>query len=420
MDGVGSDGGIRAKIIALELSVIFILGVYFIFTPSIPQLMSPTFSFDGPTEVPDKVMNKIQTVPLEVIGQDNEDAVKETYSRIAEEENSVDKQTPDGISTTGNLSREEIKSHGVYENKNIKEGQYLKAVHTNRKPSVAIETTSRIITDRRDEDGLPYNKEVAIGTDPTIADTTGDGFTDGYAYKTEGLSATKPNILVQVSYTEDVNVEAIRNAEPYLKEVLGSNVVENPTGKTGFNIKYVVDEEPTEVDDEVVYLNEYHDEYAQKSFDKKGKGYFHIFVAPKVSIERGRVGGVTTRNGMLIGTRESGEQMAHLILHELGHKMGLVPSEYRAIDSREVGWETYPSVMSYVPPPCLDNGCTIIERSVYSAGPPFNDWKHMYNHYDENAPDRSKLPHKQQLATYNTDPKLIHYEDEEREEKSDE
>lgn len=55
-------------------------------------------------------------------------------------------------------------------------------------------------------------------------------------------------------------------------------------------------------------------------------------------------------------------------MHELGHSLGLTSVDYSGIDSRQVPFEAYPSVMNYNRP---------TEFVGYHVGEPFDDWAHI-------------------------------------------
>ena len=61
---------------------------------------------------------------------------------------------------------------------------------------------------------------------------------------------------------------------------------------------------------------------------------------------------------------------ADVLMHELGHSVGLYPDTYEGIDSEEAPYSEYRSVMNYDAPwPTVR----------YNDGEPFDDWEYIRN-----------------------------------------
>lgn len=84
--------------------------------------------------------------------------------------------------------------------------------------------------------------------------------------------------------------------------------------------------------------------------DTVGDGWFadeggYSFGSDGFTIEAG--GGIITD---IFGFQLRSESNEFIFLHELGHTLGLRPSLFRGIDSREVSYSDYPSAMNYNQP----------------------------------------------------------------------
>jgi len=64
------------------------------------------------------------------------------------------------------------------------------------------------------------------------------------------------------------------------------------------------------------------------------------------------------------------ESIANTFVHELGHSVGISSRDYTGVDSEDVSYSKYTSVMNYNDP---------FDAVVYSDGEPFDDWEHNEN-----------------------------------------
>jgi hypothetical protein len=69
-------------------------------------------------------------------------------------------------------------------------------------------------------------------------------------------------------------------------------------------------------------------------------------------------------------------------MHELGHQIGLMPSDYEGIDSRDLSYTEYTSVMNYNAP---------LDTLQFSSTGSFNDWKHVENSYPDISPSTAEI-----------------------------
>jgi len=100
-----------------------------------------------------------------------------------------------------------------------------------------------------DDDGLPDEREMEVGTDPDDPDTDGDGFSDGSEVAGETVDGTtlpgadplRKDVYVQVTYGTGIQHLSDRE-KAELRSAFGSAPVSNPDGSEGIEVH--VDDEP--------------------------------------------------------------------------------------------------------------------------------------------------------------------------------
>jgi hypothetical protein len=86
----------------------------------------------------------------------------------------------------------------------------------------------------------------------------------------------------------------------------------------------------------------------------------------------------------------------NILMHEIGHSLGLSKNTFTGIDSREYTTEEYPSTMNYNQYSCeINQDCTNVVEYQYSTGDEgstdFDDWGYIESVFTENAPSTSQL-----------------------------
>jgi hypothetical protein len=246
-----------------------------------------------------------------------------------------------------------------------------------------------------DGDGLDDGTEIDDhGTDPTVADTDGDGLWDGAEIHDYGTNPTASDTdddglddAVEVTGLEDadplrmdvfVEVDYMEGTRPStealdpVRDAYAEAPVENPDGSTGISLHVEVDDAiPAEERTEWNRLREIMDEH----FDGEGRGYRYGVAVRDVRVNGTDAAGAAApgvENGQfLFETAPADEENATRItagvfMHELGHSVGISTSTYEGVDSEEVWYRRYESVMNYDAP----------DHAVeYNSGPPFDDWE---------------------------------------------
>ena len=227
-----------------------------------------------------------------------------------------------------------------------------------------------------DDDGLDDGPEVhEHRTDPTVADTDGDGLSDGAEVHRQDLfpdaDPRSTDIYVEVDRMEGV---AFERAE--LERVVAAfddAPLTNPDGSSGVDLHVVANETiPRESSTDVVDLTHYRSRY----FDRAGKGYHYLVIVEDVAgdTDRGDVIGKAGLGTMMVESQSARDHTGTVVMHELGHSLGLSPADFDGIDSTRYSFQEYTSVMNYNTP-----------RDYYgfssNGGPTsFDDWGSLENH----------------------------------------
>lgn len=231
-----------------------------------------------------------------------------------------------------------------------------------------------------DGDNLEDGQELlTYQTDPNDEDTDNDGLSDYAEIHGDGLledaDPLKRDILVEMDY--------MRGDRPSQSEIerveqeYANAPIENPDGSSGINLVIEVDDEleqggPTDSDDL--------DQLMDDNFDHEDRGVFYGVAVQDAETNDEEVFGFSRSeqdNGQFVFMVDGKNDedfvdgsTGYLISHELGHSVGLSSLDYRGIDSQDVPYDEYNSVMSY------NSEVTAVS---YSSGEPFDDWEHIEN-----------------------------------------
>lgn len=268
---------------------------------------------------------------------------------------------------------------------------------------VKIYDSNPLVADT-DGDGLDDGEEIKQGTDPTKVDTSGDGFPDSYSTpkvetgveKFGKYDPTRLNIIVEVdtdTKTEFPDDEVFE----VLRDNFNSAPVESESGKKGINIIFIKDNMYVDSPNKSIKnidLDTYH------NTEEHGTYYMYFTSEVKASNQDGNVSGIYIRDSDILVVEDvfGVKNQASIIQHEIGHKMGLLPSVYEGIDSTDIQFKNYQSVMNYNYN--TKNRGTIGYSSSNSV---FNDWEYIEEHIDENndyqTPIKCTLPIQTQILS---------------------
>lgn len=239
------------------------------------------------------------------------------------------------------------------------------------------------------EDGIEYAE---IGSDPTQIDTDNDGLKDGReANKSGPLGRAEPlrmDVFVELDYMR--NERPNETAINIVIDAFAKAPIQNPDGSTGISLHVKVDDPlPREAEinpDDAVRL--------QATFFNHSRQGYHYAIAVHNAVGEEEDLGAFGRPTNFVFAIQTGaphlpedrdefavRTQAHLFMHELGHSIGLLPSDFDGIDSHRYTHSTYPSVMNYESPN---------EFVGYNTGEPFDDWAHIAQHL--RTPNAAEAP----------------------------
>ena len=212
--------------------------------------------------------------------------------------------------------------------------------------TVTVEDRENCSTRDADDDGLTGCEEADIGTNPTVADTDGDGFPDGVEVERSDLlpdaDPLRFDIYVEVDYIDE-NPMSERDYER-VRTGLNSSEFRNPNGEQGMALHIVEGEEVERVgtgNNPAAYQEAFQNEtYACA-------GYHYAMVTGEQ--EWATALGVGSPGRFIVTDNGTGDTF----MHELGHSLGL---GYRGSGGElhgtfEYPWAQYQSVMNYNFPP---------------------------------------------------------------------
>ena len=225
-----------------------------------------------------------------------------------------------------------------------------------------------------DSDRLLDGMEVEFGTDPQVADTSGDGYADHLAWgplRDLGLPVTPGEVDVYVE-VDTVAGQSAPDAEQR-GTVQSTFRSEPPDGIGPINVHFrqcADDRSSVSGTDD---LRERVSEYR----DVTGLGFHYMLVNDgSLEFEGQRAAGLTSIStgghswivvDGSISERATPDHESSTIAHELGHSLGVVGEDFAGVDSREYTSDEYTSVMNY-------NHWTPV---TFSTGEPFDDYERM-------------------------------------------
>lgn len=216
--------------------------------------------------------------------------------------------------------------------------------------------------------------EVEFGTDPELADTSGDGYEDHIAWgpmRDLGLAVTPGEVDLHV---EIDSVEGQEPPTPDQRAEIRSTFREEPGPEVGpIHVHFHDCEHDRESIESVESMQDVAEDYRSI----RGLGIHYLLVNDgTVATEDNDVPGVaylseTEPSWMIVdGTlseRARTDIETSVIAHELGHSFGVLDSDFDGVDSEEYTATEYESVMNY-------NHWTPV---TFSAGEPFDDYAQM-------------------------------------------
>ena len=226
---------------------------------------------------------------------------------------------------------------------------------------------------RNDADNRLLNgMEAEIGTDPELADTSGDGFDDHLKWgplADLGVAVNPAEIDVYVE------VDQARYAEQLERRQLSliDGTMSRETGDDIPRVNIHFEECDTRASD--VHTTEDLDQRWEEHHELRAYGFHYFFVNNgDVEFDGALVPGVarsSTHGPSWVMAHpdpdDSASEQASLVAHEFGHAFGIYDRDFDGVDSHEYSASRYHSVMNYN----LDHTVT------FSTGSPFDDYAEM-------------------------------------------
>ena len=204
-----------------------------------------------------------------------------------------------------------------------------------------------------DDDRLLNAIEDSFGTDPEVADTSGDGYEDHLAWgplRDLGLTVTpgEPDVHVELEASTGYNFPTDSQ-----RETVQETFAAEPTTSGPVNVHfYECASDRPDIDGQD-HLNDRVDDF--RTMTGIGAHYLLVSDGP-FDLSGNNVAGIaylsnSSSSWMLVDgslpERAGAEYETSTLAHELGHSLGLVPEDFEGIDSREVSPSSYRSVMNY-------------------------------------------------------------------------
>jgi hypothetical protein len=239
-----------------------------------------------------------------------------------------------------------------------------------------------------DNDGLTDGEELQIGTDPLDTDTDNDGLTDGEELQinqeVQGITVDpmQKDVIIEIDYYKNKKISD--NTIQIIEDEFSNAPIMNPDGTKGINTHIIVDESFNGSGS--VGFEEYRENQYQDLYTYRGKGAFHVLIVDNAVPSKIGIIGQTNKNmdGILVDDMGQGDRLAYLIIHELGHQLGLRTPDYKGIDTQKVPYEEYPSIMNY-------NSEEYNGQYHFSEGTGFDDWEHINKSLPETVPSTADI-----------------------------
>jgi hypothetical protein len=226
-----------------------------------------------------------------------------------------------------------------------------------------------------DADGLKDGAEInSYHTNSLKLDTDYDGLPDGLEVNTLASNPLRMDIFVEVDWMSTLEPSVISR----LIMEFADAPIKNPDGSTGITLNIDLGQQVPTISEissahENGDLNDFYD-YKERYFSRR-KGFHYALICNAVKNDS-QVGGVALNFDFMVATQSNGylypsDVIGSNFMHELGHAIGLHSSVYKGIDSHEVPFSDYQSVMNYNKPS---------DYYGYSSRGAFSDWNYLQEH----------------------------------------
>ncbi len=224
---------------------------------------------------------------------------------------------------------------------------------------------------------LPYihytDLHTPLQTQPGTHDTDGDGLTDTYEHSKNTFSPTQKDVLINVYTTQNTTIQLRTLIE---SEYIFSTLPTTTTNTSGIQLHFVIHDTPALKNPHATtttteqYIQNIHPQlYTPTTQQKTPSAHYRPYTLIYTSniSHRPSIGYASkSQNLAVIETQDP--SAADTTVHELGHLFGLQSTKFHGIDTHNVPYNKYPSIMNY-----NYNKHNDVQTQKFSSQPPFND-----------------------------------------------
>lgn len=227
--------------------------------------------------------------------------------------------------------------------------------------------------------------EAEFGTDPEVADTSGDGFEDHLKWgpmRDLGLTVHPDEVDIYIEVESDRDAAAPSGTQQAQIESLFADEPAEDIGPVHIHFHEFRGNLDTISDTE-----DMHDRASERSVDGLGFHYLVMAESPFTADDQLVAGYAYNDPGgpswmVVVGDYQT-SFVTMTIAHEMGHAFGIMPHHFDGVDSHKYSASEYNSVMNY----------QVTDELTFSSGEPFDDWGWMAE---------------QQFGAYHTDRSELH------------
>ena len=202
-------------------------------------------------------------------------------------------------------------------------------------------------------------------------DTDKDGFIDRVERNNTRLNPNKKDIVVVVDYARGINRQNFSTVKKKFKNA----PVENPDGTEGVDLHILHNKTIT---DKESFTEQEFTDAVNKSNNHRQKGFYYGIIADQIN--KHNTDGLAWIEGdsFIVEKSYNTETTEATFMHEVGHVIGLTPTDFAGIDS-PYNRNKYDSIMNY-------NQTRNTEYPRFSSGGDFDDWEHIEENLKEENP----------------------------------
>lgn len=202
-------------------------------------------------------------------------------------------------------------------------------------------------------------------------DTDKDGISDKVERKNPKLNPNKKDIVVVVDYVRGIN----RQNFSTVKKKFENAPVENPDGTEGIDLHIFHNKT---IPNKGEFTEQEFTNTVNQSNNHRQNGFYYGIIVDQINKQNTDGLAWIENDSFMIKKSYNTEATEATFMHELGHVIGLTPSDFVGIDS-QYNRNKYDSIMNY-------NQTRNTDYPRFSSGGDFNDWEHIEENLKEENP----------------------------------